>query len=146
MLKSAQMREYSSSERPVRANSNDGQSYKHRSWGDSRSKVGRVRFCTVHRASVRLGRLSGSWGDSRPLPSSFVEVSCNVLLPFNVRQNDGNEQIRKDTLASPRRGKQLGKAPPPNWRRRGVPTLAHPRKVKERRRRPPWTVGGIEAE
>ena len=40
----------------------------------------------------------------------------------------------------------LGKAPPQNWRRRGGPTLAHPRKIKERRRRTPWTVGGIETE
>ena len=45
---------------------------KHRNWGDCRSKVGRVRFCTIHRASVRLGRLSGSWGDSRPPPSTSL--------------------------------------------------------------------------
>ena len=62
-------RAFRSSERLVRAKNNDGQSYKHGNWDDCRPKVGRVRFCTVPRGPVQLGRLSGSWGDCRPPPS-----------------------------------------------------------------------------
>ena len=66
----ARKRAFRSSERLVRAKKRDGQSCKHVNWDDCRSKVGRVRFCIVPRGPVRLGRLSGSWGDSRPSPST----------------------------------------------------------------------------
>ena len=52
----------------------------------------------------------------------------------------------RDTFSNPRRGKQLGKAPPSNWRRQGVPTLSPLRKYKSWRRRPPWTLGGLGAK
>ena len=68
------MRAFRSSERLVRATKRDGQSYKHRNWDDCRSKVGRVRFCTVPRGPVRLGRLSAYWGDCRPSPSNCSAV------------------------------------------------------------------------
>ena len=74
------MHGYRSSERLVRAKSNHGQSYKHKHWDDCRSKVGRVCFCSVHWASVRLGWLSGSWGDSRPPPSIGCFVWFHVCL------------------------------------------------------------------
>ena len=35
----------------------------------------------------------------------------------------------KDTLANPRRGNNSARPPPSNWRRRGVPTLAHSEKA-----------------
>ena len=65
----ARKRAFRSSERLVRAKKREGQLYKHRNWDDCRSKVGRVRFRTVLRRPVRLGRLRASWGDSRPPPS-----------------------------------------------------------------------------
>ena len=92
------------------------------------------------------GDLAGVGVTAAPYPVASLRFRAMFCCHSMFDRTTEQKQTRKDTLASPRRGKQLGKAPPPNWRRRGVPTLAHPRKVKERRRRPPWTVGGIEAE
>ena len=80
------MRAFRSSERLVRAKSSDGQSYKHRNWDDCRSKVGRVRFCTVPRGPVRLGRLSASSGDSRAPPSSSG-TSLRKIAQTNAQAN-----------------------------------------------------------
>ena len=67
-------RAFRSSERLVRATKRDGQSYKHRNWDDCRSKVGRVRFRTVPRGPVRLGRL--------PPSPQYLEAGRYARAPF----------------------------------------------------------------